>query len=265
MKVFISWSGRRSEQIANVLHGWLPLILPGARPFITTSDIDKGARWQGTISRELDESNFGIVCLTPSNLNSLWLAFEAGALSKHLNGRVATLLFDLRHGQVPPPMNMFQGTLFVYDDVLQLVRNINAALPEEARREAGHLDRLFPMLWPDLSDPISLILQGAEDDVLQQPQPNREDLLEEAMALLRQQNEVLSSPERFLAPVIDVLKSRLPSAEPPLREATLRMLRRRRATVPDWVTDGELVVLPSGEATEGEEVPTVSDDEGRSS
>ena len=89
MKLFVSWSGTVSQQLADEVRRWVPLILPAAQPFITTTDIDKGARWQGEISRELNDSNYGIVCLTKDNLTSQWLAFEAGALSKHLSGRVA--------------------------------------------------------------------------------------------------------------------------------------------------------------------------------
>jgi hypothetical protein len=63
MKLFISWSGETSQQIAQQLRDWVPLILPAVKPFITTTDIDKGARWQGEISRELEQSNYGIVCL----------------------------------------------------------------------------------------------------------------------------------------------------------------------------------------------------------
>ena len=76
------------------LRKWVPLILPSVEPFITSTDVDKGARWQGEISKELSQSNFGIVCLTRDNVKSQWLAFEAGALSKHLEGRVATVLLN---------------------------------------------------------------------------------------------------------------------------------------------------------------------------
>src|SRR4051812_12899520 len=110
MKLFISWSGQTSQQIAQAMREWIPLVLPAVKPFITSSDIDKGARWQGDISQELDQSNFGIVCLTRENLNSQWLAFEAGALAKHLSGKVAPILFGLEHQEVQQPLGMFQGT-----------------------------------------------------------------------------------------------------------------------------------------------------------
>jgi hypothetical protein len=213
MKLFISWSGSVSQQIAQEVRDWFPLILPAVQPFITTTDIDKGARWQGEISKELDNSSYGIVCLTADNVKSQWLAFEAGALSKHLVGRVATVLFGIGHAQVPPPLSMFQGTLFNETDFRQLVSNVNAAVPTEQRREDDQLDVLFPMLWTRLHNPVDLILQnaaaaapGGEPGL---PESNTIPL--EMMALLRQQSAVLSSPETFLAPVLKLLEEKLSS------------------------------------------------------
>ena len=137
MKLFISWSGPISQQIAGELRAWIPLIFPAVEPFVTTTDVDKGARWQGEISDELSKSNYGIVCLTRENLSSMWLAFEAGALSKHLEGRVATVLFGLRHSDVHPPLSMFQGTLFDEADFRKLIDNMDAATVEQHRGESA--------------------------------------------------------------------------------------------------------------------------------
>lgn len=203
MKLFISWSGTASQQIAQELREWLPLVIP-VKPFITTTDIEKGARWQGEISKELEESNFGIVCLTADNLRSPWLAFEAGALSKQLSGRVATLLVGLEHNQVLAPLNMFQGTRFNEGDFRQLVTTINGSILPELRREDAQIDKLFAKLWPDLETAINLIAQGAGDNaaVQEQPAQNINAATDELMALVRQQHAILSSPERFLEPVL---------------------------------------------------------------
>ncbi|MEH6690627.1 MAG: toll/interleukin-1 receptor domain-containing protein [Pseudorhizobium pelagicum] len=209
MKLFISWSGQASQQIAVEIRRWLPLLLPAVEPFITTTDIEKGARWQGEIVKELEESNYGIVCLTPQNLHSQWLAFEAGALSKHLNGKVATLLFDVTHAEVHPPLSMFQGTLFNEQEVRQLVLNINSSAPPEKRREDGQIERLFPMLWTEFNNSVALILQNAAQPAQEQDALNLEDVATEMLALLRQQNSILSSPDRFLAPVIDRIEEAL--------------------------------------------------------
>ena len=63
-------------------------------------DIDKGTRSIPAISKTLEETQFGIICLTPENLNAPWL-FEAGALSKSQeDARVWTFLYDLDYVDV---------------------------------------------------------------------------------------------------------------------------------------------------------------------
>jgi hypothetical protein len=210
MKLFISWSGTTSQSIANELRKWFPLILPAVQPFITTTDIDKGAQWQGTIREELQQSDFGLVILTRDNLESQWLAFEAGALSKHLEGRVATVLFGVGHSDVKLPLGIFQGTLFESEDFRKLITDINSAVPDADRRSEAHFDELFPMLWPKIEGPVKLILENS--NVANPPAPvgppDYHVLTQEMMALLRQQNSLLSSPEKFFAPIVDMIDAR---------------------------------------------------------
>jgi hypothetical protein len=240
MKLFISWSGGTSQQIAQQLRSWVPLILPSVTPFITTTDIEKGAKWQGEISRELDQSNYGVACLTADSLDSLWLAFEAGALSKHLQqGRVATVLFGIEHAAVPPPLNIFQGTLFNERDFRQLVSNIDAAAPEDQRRGEAQLDVVFPLLWPRVAEPISLILQNATAPAAKPAAatPDWSTIAQEMMALLKQQNAILSAPEKFLSPVLEMLEPMLISIPASAgRTAVLRALWGTASTAPDsWL------------------------------
>jgi hypothetical protein len=52
MKVFVSWSGDHSRQLAEAIHEWLPNVMQFTKPFFTPTDIDKGARWHNEISKE---------------------------------------------------------------------------------------------------------------------------------------------------------------------------------------------------------------------
>lgn len=64
MKIFISWSGQDSLEIAKVLRDWIPNVIQVAEPYVSAEDIDKGTRWATDISKELDDSSYGIICLT---------------------------------------------------------------------------------------------------------------------------------------------------------------------------------------------------------
>lgn len=81
MKVFISWSGPRSRVVATALRDWLQNVVYGANPFMSDVDIEKGTVGWEVIEEQLDESTFGVVCLTSENHAREWINYEAGALA----------------------------------------------------------------------------------------------------------------------------------------------------------------------------------------
>ena len=118
MKVFLSWSGHKSHQVALVLRDWLPSVIQSLTPYVSSEDIDKGARWSTDIAKELEDSTFGILCVTKDNLEAPWLLFEAGALSKMMDkSSVCPFIFDLKRAEVKGPILQFQSTIFDKDDV----------------------------------------------------------------------------------------------------------------------------------------------------
>lgn len=124
MKVFLSWSGTQSHKVALVLREWLPSVIQELEPYVSSEDIDKGARWSTDISKELSDSKFGILCVTRSNMNAPWLTFEAGALSKTMDKSfVCPFLFDVKRSGVDGPILQFQSTIFDREDRSQETRN----------------------------------------------------------------------------------------------------------------------------------------------
>jgi len=95
MDIFISWSGDRSGALALALSKWLRTVNHHFHPW-TSEDIERGGRWFETIGDKLANCRVGIVCVTPENLDSPWLFFEAGALSKTLGrSRICPLLLGM--------------------------------------------------------------------------------------------------------------------------------------------------------------------------
>lgn len=150
MDVFISWSGERSYQIAVALRDWLPMMMNAVRSWLSTADIDKGARWVLEVSSQLESSKFGVICLTPENLHSDWLLFEAGALSESLRGiSVCPLLIDLDPSDIGFPLAQFQTTRANKEEIRNLVSTINLALEHDSFPQP-RLEQTFAILWPHL-------------------------------------------------------------------------------------------------------------------
>lgn len=182
MKVFISWSGHRSLAVAKALYDWLPRVIQACDPWMSDSDADKGIRWMQTIGAKLEQYNFGIFCLTPENLNSRWINFEAGAISKAVEkSYVWTYLLDLKYTNIEGPLSQFNHTLAEKEDTKKLIRTMNRALGEQARK-VGIVDDTFDTFWPRLQDSLNNLPTSAEEGV---PIRKTEDMVEEILISVR--------------------------------------------------------------------------------
>ncbi len=164
MKIFISWSGETSHRVAHVLGDWLPYVIQAIKPFVSDRDIAKGERWSNVLAQELNEIEFGIICVTPYNIKAPWLYFESGALSKSIErSSVMPFLFKVDRSQLHGPLAQFQSTTFEKEDVFSLLLSINARLKPEDQLEQDHLRHQFDQWWPQIQqglDNIPINLEG---------------------------------------------------------------------------------------------------------
>lgn len=159
MKVFISWSGDMSKNVAEAIREWLPTVLQTVKPYFTPSDIEKGTRWSSDIAGELDDSMAGIFCVTSENLTSQWLMFEAGAISKKVEqSLVCPILIGLDNSDINGPLTQFQTTLFEKSDFKRLVIGLNNANKSNILDE-GVLHKVFERFWPELEEKVQGIIQ----------------------------------------------------------------------------------------------------------
>lgn len=184
MKVFLSWSGQKSNLVAHALRHWLPTVLQAARPYYSPDDIGKGMRWSAEVANELQQAEVGILCVTRENLVAPWLMFEAGALAKSLDrSRVVPLLLGVEPADLSGPLAQFQASRFDMADVRRVIAVVNTQLGESGLEESV-LDRVFEKWWPDLELKVEKIMssQGVQPDkVLRSDRA----LLEEVLELLR--------------------------------------------------------------------------------
>lgn len=153
MHVFLCWSGRRSHELATKLEGWLPRVLgkDAVTCFLSSSSIAKGSVWFQELSGELRRAKAALICLTPENLQSAWMHFEAGAVfAPERRDRIYTYFLGLDASRVRRPFNDFQVTLSTEDDTRALV----GVLAGNARVPSQRWERAFRRKWTDLEGTI---------------------------------------------------------------------------------------------------------------
>lgn len=160
MKVLISWSGEPSHQVALALRQWLPRTIEGVRPYVSSEDIPKGSRWFSELSRLLETTSYGILCLTRDNQHEPWINFEAGALSKRVEeSRISPLLIDLGPTDLTGPLALFQATTIDREDIFRLVTSISHAAGSTLT--TPELRTRFELEWPQLEKLLSnLSIEG---------------------------------------------------------------------------------------------------------
>lgn len=208
MKVFISWSGDTSFKVAEVLKEWVPCIIQDVEPYFSSADIDKDARWSSDIAKELEAADFGILCVTKDNIDSSWLNFEAGALSKAIDkARVCPFLFDLSPSDISKsPILQFQMTNVDRDDIYKLFQSINSCLGNRALEEE-RLKKTFDLSWSALDTALQKISNSNKSNRDKTPDNSKningdisayKEILEEMLNLLRTQQILLRDPEQLL-------------------------------------------------------------------
>jgi hypothetical protein len=198
MKVFLSWSGEISLKIATIFRDWLPSVIQSIIPYVSSEDIDKGARWSTDIAKELANSTFGILCVTKDNINASWLNFEAGALSKTMDKSfVCPFLFDIKRSEVDGPILQFQSTVFEKDDIKKLVFSLHRASNDEQLTDE-RLGETFDLWYPKLEEELNKIKGmeiGKTGEENTTPALANFAILEEILDLTRINQKLIRNPE----------------------------------------------------------------------
>ena len=185
MKVFLSWSGETSKQVASALRDWLPNVIQAIDPWMSSEDIDKGARWSSDIAKELATTKAGIICVTPDNGSGPWLNFEAGALSKTVDKEmVCPYLFRLRPSDLTGPLVQFQASEATKKDTQRLVETLNKVLQPKPLPERKLLES-FEMWWEKLELTLASI---KADDPPHHPIRSLDEMLQEVLSIVRDQS-----------------------------------------------------------------------------
>lgn len=166
--IFLSWSGKSGQLIAELLRGLLPAILPSSEPFMSHIDINKGKPWKESLNSKLATTSYGMFILTPDTRNSEWMAYEAGAISKGENIRLYSILFDVPEGLIPKYLSDYQASAFKEEDWKKLLREISDVIKLESQNnpkdsKPDNFDMLFRLFWREFRENTEEILKNIRD------------------------------------------------------------------------------------------------------
>ena len=216
MKVFISWSGERSKEVARALRSWIPGVLQSVEPWMSEKDIGAGSLWLNEIMTELEDTGFCIVCITPENQKAPWLHFEAGAIAKHITiSRVCPYLFSLDRSQFKDnPLTNFQYKRADEKGTKEIIESINREMEKPISLDL--LNKNFSLWWPQLDRSLSDI-PGL--DIEPESKRSSESILEEVLELTRQMSRSMSrsrTNRKLISNLLNVLS--------PKEERILKMI-----------------------------------------
>ena len=204
MRIFLSWSGDRSKYLAKCFKDWLPNVLQYVEPYMSEKDIKLGERWGKSIEENLRCNDFGLVFITPENIDAPWINFEAGALSKSLQSRLVPILYDtqvtiLNNG----PLKQFQSSKEVSkESIKQLILDINEFAEETERLKEERLESAFEKWWEDLEENLNKTPENTEDK--EQKIPSNEEMLNVILHEIKNLRELNRNPIRRLPNIFNI-------------------------------------------------------------
>ncbi|MFJ8268517.1 hypothetical protein [Peribacillus asahii] len=199
MKVFLSWSGNESKQLAGIFKEWLPNVLQYVEPYMSAKDISLGERWNNNIIGSLEESVFGLIFVTPSNINAPWINYEAGALSKTFDSKVVPILYNadvmiLNEG----PLKQFQSAKNLErESILSLIKSINNS-NKDGKLDELRLEKAFEMWWPTLNESIGeIVREDSAEGTAGENEPTEKELLSVIYSKITEQEKLLTRNQRI--------------------------------------------------------------------
>jgi hypothetical protein len=183
MKIFLSWSGEISKNIATDLKDFLRTTIQALDPFFSRNDIAKGTRWSGELAKQLNDINIGIIVLTKENTKAPWILFEAGALAKNIEGGlVCTILTDVKESDLNGPLLEFQNTKFNKEDFRKLIHDLNERIEKPIEKEI--LNQSFNKQWSSFERKVKKHLK-VEKELLNKPILEEREVLDEVLRIVR--------------------------------------------------------------------------------
>jgi len=160
--VLLSWSGSQSKAAASAFRDWLPKVLPGLRPWISSKDIYKGKMWFDELQEVLADATSCVIFVTSENVHSPWIYYETGAVAtKREDVHVCPYLVGIGMGMIQDgPLGHWQATLATKDDTLALILSLNRALATP--HDETLLEGNFESAWIEIEKELNKVLGNCQ-------------------------------------------------------------------------------------------------------
>lgn len=206
VKLFISWSGDKSKEVAELLHRWLRYVIQALEPWVSTEDIETGAVWFTKICEEIKEVCNSIIVVTKENKEKPWIMFEAGALCKGEDAnRVNILLVDVEPNEIRQPLASFNMAKANKDGLRKLIHSLYKRLLDEENDKKTNmtkeeLDHLFDTLYPEFERKFSIITEKyPQDNTEEEPKSEIKQMQEEILLAIRGMEKTLLDTKNQVA------------------------------------------------------------------
>lgn len=164
--VFISWSGKRNKELARLFVLYGKDLLTNVSFYFSSDEIKGGEKQRQNIESGLNNTNFGIVFLTSTNLSSKWIYFEAGAISRTLEKhRIIPLLYDIDIEKIGEPFSAYQGFKIDKESLLKVFIDINDFQENWNKIPEQTIKNNFNRLWKDFDFDLKKVNEINEDEV----------------------------------------------------------------------------------------------------
>lgn len=157
MKVFFSYSGVRSKNIAQAFSDLLKNIYPDIEVFGMHTDIAVGDDWRKSLENAGSGSDLAIVFLTRENMDKPWINFEMGYL-RDKEKHIIPFLADFPPSDLSGPLSQFQAVTPKKDDVYKVLTHLNK-ISEYANLDESILKDVFDRNWSVFHKRASEILK----------------------------------------------------------------------------------------------------------
>ncbi len=159
VKVFISWSGKDGQRLAEILRRTIPSVIQSAQPWVSAEDIGAGRAWNDDLRQAMEDADAAIICVTHAK-ESQWQMFEAGALMCGSGRRpVIPLVLKGKLKSLPPPLRQFQVVRCDRRGLLELFKGLNKRRVPQPIAETV-LYRMFQAEWPFLWEALHKLRGG---------------------------------------------------------------------------------------------------------